>query len=82
MPGKMTSVPARHLLRQSAQFTETVHSVLDEIAATENITYLFTTKICPNCRTEKSILDGYGVNYHVVNAKKNKVLVLCAFFIA
>jgi glutaredoxin len=49
--------------------------VQEEKIATENVTYLFATKSCPNCRTAKSILDGAGVNYHIVNAEENEALV-------
>ena len=44
-------------------------------SAQEDAAYLFTTKICPNCRLAKSILDHAGVSYRVVDAEENEGLV-------
>ena len=40
-------------------------------AAEAKVSYLFTTKTCPNCHLAKSILDEAGVLYRVVDAEEN-----------
>ena len=44
-------------------------------AVREDAVYLFTTKTCPNCRLAKSILDGAGFAYRVIDAEENGNLV-------
>lgn len=36
---------------------------------------LFTTKVCPNCKMAKKILDGSAVSYEIVDAEENTELV-------
>lgn len=67
--------PQHAMLKHSTQQTETAPPSNEEIAAAENAAYLFTTKTCPNCGTAKSILDGAGIHYHVVDAEENHELV-------
>jgi ribonucleoside-triphosphate reductase len=40
-----------------------------------NVTYLFTTKTCPNCRMAKTFLDKAGIAYETVDADENADLV-------
>ncbi|HPT84842.1 MAG TPA: ribonucleoside triphosphate reductase [Bacillota bacterium] len=36
--------------------------------------YLFTTKVCPNCKLAKNLLDRAGVHYTVIDAEENPEL--------
>lgn len=67
--------PTHSMLKHSTQSAEAVGLVQENNAAMENIAYLFTTKKCPNCQMAKIMLDGAGVEYHVVDAEENKELV-------
>lgn len=47
-------------------------STVDAAADTQNITYLFTTKTCPNCKLAKEYLK--GVDYVIVDAEEEREL--------
>ncbi|MCR5154614.1 MAG: ribonucleoside triphosphate reductase [Lachnospiraceae bacterium] len=50
-----------------------MQEIVAEKGATNDITYLFTTKTCPNCRIAKEFLK--DVSYELVDAEENKELV-------
>ena len=53
-----------------AETEETVSAV-----ATEEVTYLFTTKTCPNCRIVAMHLDQAGIEYIKIDADESPELV-------
>ncbi len=67
--------PLHFVLKGRKQAVDSVRAQTEIAAAGEDVTYLFTTKTCPNCRMAKSILDGAGLNYRVVDAEENEILV-------
>ena len=45
-----------------------------EISGVDNVTYLFTTKTCPNCQIAKKMLE--GIPYVMIDAEENTELAL------
>lgn len=65
--------PLHSALKSKKQASAPVRT--EASSAEEDVTFLFTTKTCPNCRMAKSFLDGAGVEYRVVDAEENEGLV-------
>ncbi|MCR5032094.1 MAG: ribonucleoside triphosphate reductase [Lachnospiraceae bacterium] len=62
--------PVSVMIKMPEQTTADAYEV--EVREPEHITYLFTTKTCPNCKAAREYMK--GINYILIDAEENKEL--------
>lgn len=71
--GDISSV-SNGVQKEESMDMKKAQQVVKRIESSKQITYLFTTKTCPNCKMAKEILSDFGTSYVTVDAQENALL--------